>query len=335
MRLRLVSVSLLLFLSIGSVAFASTVSYAFFGPEQPVPNTGPSDFKGNPCDPNVAGCIFNASLPKEFIPFSAILTGDPTGTQWTLTIQTNSPNAYIDAQNHGGTPIPAIFGDGLIQWGTDQNGEPINWGVAIGSSQPDPNTTLPSQITTAGALYKVNFNSGQNTVKYTYDSAIGSQPEMYLVAGAGNGPYVPGQTGGPFGLNLSGSRVNVPVWINPNDMTAISTSGNSLNIQQQLCGSTVHTAPGVFSTPDAGDPNCGAGTLYSLYTITDTFTAPVGFLSSGVFSFEFSSFICDNGLIIGSQTAVPEPRSITFVLIGAMLMACRVRRWRKSPSISQ
>jgi len=333
MRLRLVSASLLLLLSMGAVASASSVTYSFFGPEQPVPNTGPSDFKGNPCDPSTAGCIFNASVPKEFVPFSAILTGDPTGTTWTLTIQTNSPNSYVDAQNHGATPIPAIFGDALIQWGTDPNGEPVNWGVAIGSSESDPNTTLPSQITSAGALYQVNKNFN-NTVKYTYDSAIGSQPEMYLVAGAGNGPYVPGQTGGPFGLNLSGSRVNEPVWINPNDMTAVSSSGNSLTITPQLCGSTVQTAPGVFSTPDAGDPNCGASALYSLYTITDTFTAPVGFLSSGVFSFEFSSFICDNGLIIGSQV-VPEPRSISFLLIGAMLLAGGVRRWRKAQNISQ
>jgi hypothetical protein len=83
---------------------------------------------------------------------------------------------------------------------------------------------------------------------------------------------------------------------------------------------------------DANDPfHCG--TNYKLYTITDTFTAPQAFsdmLASGVFSFEFSSFVCANGMIIGNGSSVPEPRAVSFFALGILLLGYRLTRWRKA-----
>jgi hypothetical protein len=339
MRFRVVLCSLVMCFGVASVGFAGSLSYSFFGTQQPAPpstNSGPSHFNGQNCDPSTVGCIFNSSLPNEFRPFSAILGQDPsdlTGTKWILTIQTNAPVNYVDSMNHGSTPIggpivQTIFGDALIQYGMDQNGQPVNWGLGIGSSMADNNTTLPSQITTAGALYDVNKNF-DGSVRYTYNSSPSSQPEMYLVAGIGIGAYTPPSPGGPFGLNMAGGRSNEPVWINPDDMTQV-VGASSLGIAKGNCGDTVQTASGVFGTPDSGALGCGS--TYALYTITDAFTAPVGFLSTGVFSFEFSSFLCANGLIIGNSgsSGVPEPRTVSFLVVGMLLLVSRLTRLRKA-----
>jgi len=283
---------------------------------------------------NFADCIFNATIPAEFRPFSAILGQDPTdltGTKWILTIQTNAPTNYVDSTNHGSvafgnSSVQTIFGDALIQYGKDQNGEPFNYGLAIGSSQADNNTTVPSNLTAPGALYKVTQNF-DGSARYTYNSSPGSLPEMYLVAGSGIGAYSAPSFGGPYGLNLSGGRAGEPVWINPDDMNKISST-SGLNIQLNACSASVQTSLGVFGTPDLGDPNCGG--VYGLYTITDTFTAPVGFLSSGVFSFEFSSFLCANGLIIASSSSVPEPRTVSLLMLCILLLAARITRSRKA-----
>jgi len=244
--------------------------------------------------PPLPTCIYG-SIPNEFQAFSANISGNTGSTTWTLKIETNAPLNYSNGTL--GAISPLAFGDALIQYGTDPVGQPLYWGISIGSSQT---SISGSTLTNAGDLYEVALNGSPSipstqTAKYSYDS-------MYLVSGSG-------------GLGFAGGRSAEPVWIDPSKMTDVGSS-SGLSITPTVCSA---------QPADASDPLCGID--FKLYTITDTFTAPSNFLSSGVFGFEFSSYVCANGLIIGGT---PEPRAVSLIVLGVLLLAFRFTRSRKA-----
>jgi len=66
----------------------------------------------------------------------------------------------------------------------------------------------------------------------------------------------------------------------------------------------------------------GNGVTTGLYTLTDDFSAPPGFLSTGEFGVQVSSYVCANGYITGTGSfpgePVPEPG--TFMLLAPALV---------------
>jgi hypothetical protein len=66
----------------------------------------------------------------------------------------------------------------------------------------------------------------------------------------------------------------------------------------------------------------GNGVTTGLYTLTDDFSAPPGFLSTGEFGIQISSYVCANGYITGTGSfpgePVPEPG--TFLLLAPALI---------------
>ena len=178
-------------------------------------------------------------------------------------------------------------------------------------SQTEPSSgNLPSASTTQGDLYEV-AHAGNGSTSVSYDA-------MYLT---------------PIQLAVSSyGRGAEPIWINSGPANgqahAMTDVGGS-------SGFNIATPGCAAQAVDAADPNCGLD--FQLYTITDTFAAPAAFsamMASGVFSLEFSSFVCANGLIIASPSSVPEPRTVSLILLGVLLLAGQVARSRKVHQVS-
>jgi hypothetical protein len=97
-----------------------------------------------------------------------------------------------------------------------------------------------------------------------------------------------------------------------------------------LDGGGTQEGAGALSGAQTGD-----GTTSALYTITDSFSAPAGFLASGDLTVDFSSAICANGFLTGTvdfasvpPPSVPEPGTV-FLLIPALAALPFLRRRKK------
>jgi hypothetical protein len=77
----------------------------------------------------------------------------------------------------------------------------------------------------------------------------------------------------------------------------------------------------------------GNGTTSALYTITDSFSAPAGFLATGDFTVEFSSAICANGFLSGTAdfqvTGVPEPGTVYLLIPALAALPFLIRRKKR------
>ena len=71
----------------------------------------------------------------------------------------------------------------------------------------------------------------------------------------------------------------------------------------------------------------GNGVTSAMYVITDQFSAPSTFLSSGNFTIYASSYVCANGYITGTDPVVPEP--VSFLLVGSALLTLGLLHYRK------
>jgi len=196
---------------------------------------------------------------------------------------------------------PLAFGDALIQYGVDSKGKPVDYGIALGSQT---SSSAPDSTEVAGCLYMVDQFSGQNSFNY---------PDAYLTSS---------QAG------YSGGRASEPVWINANNMSLVAADQGTANKPSfsVTCwnGTTYVPVPSAPPPPLCNSQFSG----YNLYTITDTFNAPTGFLdpANGPFSFEVASYVCANGLIIAST---PEPRALFLIVIPVMfLLGRRLNRSR-------
>jgi hypothetical protein len=127
-------------------------------------------------------------------------------------------------------------------------------------------------------------------------------PSFLTAADVMNDPLT-GQLIAPTGpvLPYAAHRSDIPVWLGP--------------------GGTV-LGGGTLSGAKTGD-----GVNSALFTLTDSFSAPAGFLGDGNFSVDFSSFVCANGFLI--EDTVPEPG--TFGLLGAAILLVGVR-WARQRS---
>lgn len=276
-------VRLLVLISVSSLAaFGSSVSYTFNGMQEPSGNPlGPSNFQGTTCSPSASGCIEGTA------PLGPYGPGGTTAYLYEfdgpVTLSYSSSTGMWTLNYSVFTPYSGIegfsslaFGDPLISY----NG--TNYALAVGSAL-DPalgNDGYPTD--TAGDLYVAK--SG-----YQYPDSMDAYCDPSTC------PYLtPGDLPGGF----PGGRVDEPVWVDPNNMNVAGTGSLTYS-----CASS----NGVVCTNYNGA---------ALYTINDTFNAPTGFLSSGIFSIEISSYVCANGLIIGS---VPEPRGL-FLIIPVILL---------------
>jgi len=133
----------------------------------------------------------------------------------------------------------------------------------------------------------------------TVDSYVGgdlyqapnTSPDL-IVSGTNNVVLSPG-------VLPSSPRPNQPVWLAPGGT--------------QLGTGTVTVA------------NTGSGTP-AAYTITDQFSAPANFLSTGSFTIDASSWVCANGVIVGTGTVggtggqTPEPGTFLLSLPALLLL---------------
>jgi hypothetical protein len=78
----------------------------------------------------------------------------------------------------------------------------------------------------------------------------------------------------------------------------------------------------------------GDGNTTGMYTITDEFSAPPDFLSTGTFTIEFSPQVCANGLVTGTgsfapQLTLPEPGTFSLMIPALLLVGYRVCRRKR------
>jgi hypothetical protein len=159
-----------------------------------------------------------------------------------------------------------------------------------------------------------------------YGAPIPGSPDVVPLA-LFNGTYYPmsdllfSWNGGDYGLVLSPHD-----GYTPGDLyqaSGFQTSGEVLPFFSPRPSEPVLIDPG-GSLIGSGILN-GALTgneATGLYTLTETFTAPPGFLLNGDFDLIASSFICANGLITGSGNdgpVVPEASTLSGVIAGLVL----------------
>lgn len=101
----------------------------------------------------------------------------------------------------------------------------------------------------------------------------------------------------------------------------------------------VWIAPGsaLLGTGTVSGAQTGNGTTTGRYTITSQFSAPANFLATGDFTFYASSYVCDNGFLIGNGNFtgggggdVPEPGTLLLGIPAALFFGIRFARQRRS-----
>jgi hypothetical protein len=270
---------LFLFVATTFVAFATTFSFL---PEKPGPVQQTSEFENNvyiPCNVGDIGCVQGDA--GMFGMYGAQLTSPGMGSSnWTLQIETNYPRCQT-------SPLAA----GCTLQGT----------IAPGSVIP-PGQWPGDQQFYSIADFLIHWNNQDYAVVLAPHIQAGNPVANYLAGNLYQAPNtqfdetyagVDNLFGGPGVLPKGqGERSDQPVWLSP---------GGSL-----LGAGTVSVVLGGNGTP-------------AMYTITDSFSAPAGFLSTGAFSVFGSSYVCANGDVggIGDAGGVPEPG--TFVLVAPAL----------------
>jgi hypothetical protein len=178
------------------------------------------------------------------------------------------------------------------------------------------------------------------TIETNYGAAIPGSPDVipsYLVGGV---PYEIGD----FLINWEGNSYAI-VLTNHDAYTAgnlyeasgFQLSGTVLPLSPRplypvwLDGGGTQAGAGILTGAQTGD-----GTDSAFYTITDSFSAPAGFLANGEFTVDFSSAICANGFLTGTgdfgildNPGVPEPGTL-FLLMPALVALPFLRRRKRA-----
>ena len=217
--------------------------------------------------------------------------------------QASDPSCVV-----GGSPF-AIFGIQLTQ---PSGGNP-NWTLTIETNYP--NTISGNMIPTVqwgadGQFYSIsdvliNWQGVDYGIVLSQHIKAGNPADSYVAGNLYQAPNIlfdlifsgnPNDFGAP-GLLPSAPRRDDPIWLAPGG----TLRGNG----------TVTVVAGGNGTP-------------AQYTITDQFSAPAGFLSNGTFQIEGSSWVCFNGVIVGTGSfvgaAVPEPGTLILSAVGLLLL---------------
>jgi len=261
-----------------------------------------------PGPPYSSSCVPGEEIPPATgVPYTiqSITLANTSGNNWTLTIQENAPFSLGSYQN------PTAFGDFLIDsnpQGDANQGNDLYYGIVLGGTCGDTggfsnniaNTTCGTynghNSLTAGGLYQDPLFNPANPNSGPHDA----YPGMY-------------QTAGAVGLadGFSTSRSSEPVWVD----------GTKMGVPTGASVTSFTVSRGAVSSDNT----------YALYTITDNFVAPAGFLSNGNFSIDVSSYVCANWLALGPPTAVPEPRALFLLILPLMFfLGRRLNRSRET-----
>ena len=186
---------------------------------------------------------------------------------------------------------------------------------------PTPGSVIPPAKWVDGQLYSIS------DLLFTWNNQdYGVVLAPHVIAGTtvdtdsmGN-PYVAGDLYATSGFQLSKNvippttapRQNTPVWINPG---GVLEGMGTVNVT-----------------------TTGNGTTSAMYTIALQFSAPSNFLSTGTFTLDFSSYICANGLLIGTgsfmPSGAPEPGTFALAIPAVLFLGFRLRRRLKAKPIS-
>jgi hypothetical protein len=185
------------------------------------------------------------------------------------------------------------------------------------------------------------------TIGTNYGAAIGGDP---VVPG-----YQYGNVGvfsiGDFLINWDGSLYGVALTSHDGyqagdlyQVPGFQTSGSIMGVFSTRPNVAVELGAG-GGTPFGSNLPLGTGTLSGAstgfngsngpeFTLTDVFSAPAGFLSSGDFTIQMSSYACANGYITGTGNlaggttgSVPEPGGLLLAIPAlALFLFCKERR---------
>ena len=218
------------------------------------------------------------------------------------TTPTGTPCSVADPQCViGGLPY-AIFGAQLTQ----PTGSSNLWALTIETNYPtliSGNIIPPAQwgvdlLDYSIGDFMIHWNGNDYALVLAQHIKASNPVDNYAAGNLYQAPnvspdFVPSGTNttlfGTAGILPGSSRPNAPVWL---------AAGGTL-----IGNGTITVA------------NNGSGTP-AQYTITDTFTAFPGFLSTGDFSVSIASQSCANGMIVGGGgnfvggSSVPEPSTI-------------------------
>lgn len=216
-------------------------------------------------------------------------TGVPCSAADPSCVLGGAPFAIYDVQ------LAAPMGGGT-QWTlTIQTNYPV---AIVGNTIPTVQWGVDGQFYSTSD-FLIHWNGQDYGIVLAEHILAGSPVDSYVAGNLYQAPNIPfdivlsgnPNSGGGPGVLPSSPRPNGPVWLAP--------GGN-------LLGAGVLTIT-------AG----GSGTP-AQYTITDVFTAPAGFLASGDFQIEASSWVCFNGVIVGTgnfTTQIPEPGTLPLLVL--------------------
>lgn len=239
----------------------------------------------------------------------------------------------------------------------------------VGPSQPKPGSTIvigdPLAYEVFGAQLTQPTGSNPNWVlqiETNYGANISGNTIPPYLYGDGTGPYSIGDfliawNGVDYGVVLSphvaggavdsytaGNLYQAPGFVTSGDImnTAGSFSPNpGFNIWISPGGTQVGTGSVTVAKTGTGiDPGVG-GVIQpgdgipseAMYTITAMFSAPAGFLGTGSFSIDFSSYVCGNGVLTSGgnfppPNGTPEPGTWLLVTPALLLFGFRLVRKR-------
>jgi hypothetical protein len=301
------------------VGFAAVLSIS--GPEAPQGGGTPTPFvAATVCDQNNAStCVLG--FPVYNI-VSAQLNITPLGsqTQVQLSVTTNYPTVIPTGALPGGVPSVAFGGNGGGNPGgpTTPVTDPFGFANQFGMGD--------FLMSWGGNYYAVvlsahdGFNVGDiyqadpnNKLSCVTGAACPGSSTDFMTSGQVMGPNV-------------SPRPNVAVWLSPNsDPGAPNNPFCPTSVtNNKFCVEPVDIGTGSMSAASSGLPNAP-------YTVMDTFTVNQSnfLLGANPLLIQVSSYVCANGMLIGSPASgVPEPRWLALILPAFLFLGRRLARSR-------
>lgn len=192
-------------------------------------------------------------------------------------------------------------------------GDPLQYDI-FGVQLTQPTSSNTDWVVTIETNYPESIPGSPDVVPpYSYNGTLYGMGDL-LFTWAGNDyglvltphdGYAAGDLYEASGFQTSGQVMGIAASPRP-DVNVLLNSGGTL------------AGVGFLSGAQTGN-----GKTTGLYTVTDDFSAPAGFLSTGEFGIQVSSYVCANGYISGSggfppPSTVPEPS--TFLLMAPALV---------------